>query len=159
MTHYSTRSLTRLHTCHGELQKLLLEVDKHWPNTILEGKRTIEQQRENVAKKVSKTMDSRHLDDPSNAVDAAPDPLSWPKMHEQLAELLGHLSAQGRREMKEHILDYAKQLARWYYFAGFVLGTAQQMGIDIRWGGDWDGDRDIHENTFDDLPHYERRLA
>lgn len=156
MTHYSRRSLTRLRTCHPDLEKLFLEVDKHWANTILEGKRTVEQQRANVAKGVSKTMDSRHLDDPSNAVDAAPDPLSWPKMHEHLAELLSHLSAQERRQMTKHILEYAKQMARWYYFAGFVLGAAKQMGIDIRWGGDWDSDRDIHENRFDDLPHFER---
>ena len=58
--------------------------------------------------------------------------------------------------MAKHILEYAKQMARWYYFGGFVLGTAAQMGIDIRWGGDWDGDRDIHEQNFDDLVHYER---
>ena len=81
MTHYSSKSLTRLQTCHSDLETLMLEVDKHWANTILEGKRTIEQQRENVAKGVSKTMNSLHLDDPSNAVDAAPDPLNWPKMH------------------------------------------------------------------------------
>ena len=156
MTHYSSKSLTRLQTCHSDLETLMLEVDKHWANTILEGKRTIEQQRENVAKGVSKTMNSLHLDDPSNAVDAAPDPLNWPKMHTELAELLGHLSAQDRRQMAKHILEYAKQMARWYYFGGFVLGTAAQMGIDIRWGGDWDGDRDIHEQNFDDLVHYER---
>lgn len=156
MTRYSHRSLTRLRTCHPDIERLMLEVDKHWANTILEGKRTIEQQRENVAKGVSKTMDSRHLDDPSNAVDAAPDPLSWPKMHDELAELLGHLSAQERRQMAKHILEYAKQMARWYYFGGFVLGTAAQMGIGIRWGGDWDGDRDVHEQNFDDLVHYER---
>lgn len=158
MTHYSNRSLTRLKTCHDDLERLMLEVDKHFPNTVLEGKRTIDQQRANIAKGVSKTMDSRHLDDPSNAVDAAPDPLSWPKMDEALAELLGHLSAQERREMAKHITAYAKQLARWYYFGGFVLGTAQQMGIKIRWGGDWDGDRDVHDQSFDDLPHFERHV-
>ncbi len=156
MTHYSHRSLTRLRTCHDELEQLMLEVDKHFPNTVLEGKRTIEQQRKNVATGVSKTMDSRHLDDPSNAVDAAPDPLSWPKMHADLAELLERMSAQQRREMAKHILGYAKQLAHWYYFGGFVLGTAAQMGINIRWGGDWDGDRQVHDQSFDDLPHFER---
>lgn len=40
-------------------------------------------------------------------------------------------------------------------FAGFVLATAKQMGISIRWGGDWDKDTQVLDNTFDDLVHFE----
>jgi peptidoglycan L-alanyl-D-glutamate endopeptidase CwlK len=25
----------------------------------------------------------------------------------------------------------------------------------IRWGGDWDGDQDFRDQTFDDLAHFE----
>ena len=35
------------------------------------------------------------------------------------------------------------------------MGIASQMGIDIIWGGDWDGDTDLKDNAFDDLVHFE----
>jgi peptidoglycan L-alanyl-D-glutamate endopeptidase CwlK len=41
------------------------------------------------------------------------------------------------------------------YFAGFVKGVASQMGIPIRWGGDWNSDNNLKDNKFDDLPHFE----
>jgi peptidoglycan L-alanyl-D-glutamate endopeptidase CwlK len=36
--------------------------------------------------------------------------------------------------------------------------VASEEGVNVRWGGDWDGDRDIDDQTFDDLPHFEFRL-
>ena len=42
-----------------------------------------------------------------------------------------------------------------YYFSGYVMRTADELGIKIRWGGDWDMDRDISDNTFNDLVHFE----
>lgn len=35
------------------------------------------------------------------------------------------------------------------------MGVATMMGVKIRWGGDWDLDTDLKDNTFDDLPHFE----
>ena len=35
------------------------------------------------------------------------------------------------------------------------MGVASQMGIKIRWGGDWDRDTDLSDNRFNDLPHFE----
>jgi len=29
------------------------------------------------------------------------------------------------------------------------------MGVDLRWGGDWDGDTEVRDNGFDDLVHFE----
>lgn len=46
---------------------------------------------------------------------------------------------------------------RFSYFAGFVVGIAASKGIALRWGGDWDNDRLLDDNTFDDLPHFELR--
>ena len=48
-----------------------------------------------------------------------------------------------------------KDTQRFYAFGGFVLGVASQMGIKIRWGGDWNGNRDLKDQTFFDLPHFE----
>ena len=36
-----------------------------------------------------------------------------------------------------------------------MVATALGMGIKLRWGGDWDGDWQTRDNTFDDLPHFE----
>ena len=48
-----------------------------------------------------------------------------------------------------------------HYLGGFVLGIANQMGVKIRWGGDWNassqfkGQRTTKDNNFDDLVHFE----
>jgi|TARA_R110000824_G_scaffold370622_2_gene560250 peptidoglycan LD-endopeptidase CwlK len=48
-----------------------------------------------------------------------------------------------------------------HMLGGFVLGIACQMGINIRWGGDWSssslykGQRTTKDNGFDDLVHFE----
>ena len=50
-----------------------------------------------------------------------------------------------------------------HYLGGFVLGIAASMGINIRWGGDWNGSsldeeaRTTKDNKFDDLVHFEIR--
>ena len=42
---------------------------------------------------------------------------------------------------------------------GFIAGHAQRIGkeegVTIRWGGDWDQDGDLTDQTFDDLFHIE----
>ena len=40
-------------------------------------------------------------------------------------------------------------------FAGYVLATAKALGVELRWGGDWDGDTEVRDNQFDDLVHFE----
>ena len=48
-----------------------------------------------------------------------------------------------------------------HYLGGFVLGIATQMGLNIRWGGDWSdsslsqNQRTTKDNSFDDLVHFE----
>jgi len=43
------------------------------------------------------------------------------------------------------------------YLAGYMMMAAESMGIRIKWGGDWDGDRDLHDiNKPFDLGHFER---
>ena len=46
---------------------------------------------------------------------------------------------------------------RFHYMGGMVRGIGQQLGIKIRWGGDWDSDGEIKDNNFDDLVHIELR--
>jgi len=50
---------------------------------------------------------------------------------------------------------------RFYHFGGYVLGVASELfkrgeiTHRLRWGGDWDGDTDVSDQQFNDLPHFE----
>ena len=82
-------------------------------------------------------------------------------------ERQNELVAQGKSKTKfgKHVAGKAVDIApypidwndreRFTYFAGYVIGIAYQMGLKIRWGGDWDMDTQVKDNNFDDLPHFE----
>ena len=57
-------------------------------------------------------------------------------------------------DMVPYPLDWG-DTCRFYYFAGIVKGVAHEMGIPIRWGGDWDSDNDLRDQKFNDLVHFE----
>ena len=44
---------------------------------------------------------------------------------------------------------------KWYVLAGVVHVAAKDLGVEIRWGGDWDSDFDMTDQQFNDLAHYE----
>lgn len=123
-------SLDRLATCHPDLRSLFIEVNETFPCLIIEGHRDKETQDRAFFAGKSKLRfpKGKHNSLPSLAVDAAPLPLEW---------------------------DGKKSREKFYLFAGYVLGVAAQRGLSIRWGGDWDKDWDIKENSFDDLVHFE----
>lgn len=138
MPDFGVSSLANLAQANPDLQRLFREVVKAWDCTILPGtRRTVEQEAELVAEHKSTTMHSMHLPGPdglSRAVDVAPFPQRWD--------------------------DGAKaELTQWeadqVYFAGFVLGVASQLGISIRYGGDWNGDHAQVATGFRDLDHFE----
>lgn len=141
MARFSQQSWRKLQTCNRELRLLFANIVQTFDCKVLEGMRTADQQRENVRRGVSKTLESKHLREFSanpeegvDAVDVAPWPLKWPDRSSD---------------------EYVKQLALFYYFGGYVLGYARGMKYDVRWGGDWDGDREILDQNFDDLVHFE----
>ena len=41
------------------------------------------------------------------------------------------------------------------YWPQLVTYVALEMGIPLRWGGDWDNDTQLSNNKFDDLVHFE----
>ena len=126
---FGARSKKNLATAHSDLQALFLEVIKHYDCAVIEGWRSQERQDElfHAGKSKLKFPHSMHNELPSLAVDVIPWPVDWN--------------------------DYK----RFYYFGGLVKGIASQMGLDIRWGGDWDSDNDFKDQTFHDLPHFELR--
>lgn len=146
MPKFGATSRSNLAECHPDLQKLFNKVIEGWDCSIIDGKRTIEEQRKNVAKGVSQTMDSKHLpqgDGTSHAADVMPYPFDWDKIEK------------GLQAIKK--ADGGMEIAEVYAFQGFVKGVAFMMGIDLRQGYDWDGDEQFEDQTFNDLPHNELR--
>lgn len=127
MAQFGERSRRELATLHPELQRLLYEVIRHIDFTVTEGHRDKAAQDAAFERGASKVQwpNSKHNATPSLAADIYPYPINF------------------------------KQKERFYYLAGIVKGIASQMGITIRWGGDWDGDADLYDQTFYDLPHFE----
>lgn len=127
MASFGAASKAQLATCHGDLIRLFATVILYWDCQVLEGKRSEAQHQLNLAAGTSKTKHSKHVTGAglSLAVDVAPYPVKW------------------------------NDLPRFYAFGGFVVGTAIQMGIPLRWGGDWDSDRDFTDQVFNDLVHFE----
>jgi len=82
---------------------------------------------------------------------------------ERQAELLekGATKVKYSRHMDGKAVDLAPYPIDWndrehfHYMGGMLRGIAHKMGIKIRWGGDWDGDGEIKDNSFDDLVHVE----
>lgn len=127
MSEFSERSQKELSTCHEDLIELFSEVVKYFDCTVLTGHRNEADQRKAVALGNSKAPwpTSKHNSKPSRAVDAAPYPIDWDD-----------------RE-------------RFILFAGFVLGTATHLGVQLRWGGDFNGNRRTKDERLSDLVHFE----
>lgn len=127
MPSFSQSSYQRLKSCHPDLQKLFMRVVENYDCTIIEGYRNEEDQ--NAAFKAGKSKlqypHGKHNQNPSLAVDVAPYPIDW------------------------------SDLPRFYHFGGYVLAKAEELGITIRWGGDWDQDLSFSDQLFDDLVHFE----
>ena len=127
MPRFGKKSKERLATCEKDLQMVFNEVIKYVDCSVLEGHRG--KDRQNSLYEDGKTKvrypNGRHNASPSRAVDVTPYPVDWADRERQTL------------------------------FAGFVLGVANQMGIKLRWGGDWDQDFEVKDNRFDDFPHFE----
>ena len=129
MPKFGRSSRKQLSTCDEDLQALFEEVVRYFDCSVLEGHRGEEKQNKAFKEGKSKLPfpKGHHNSLPSTAVDVVPYPIDW------------------------------KDRERMSYFAGFVKGVASQMGIPIRWGGDWNSDNNLKDNKFDDLPHFELR--
>lgn len=127
MPFFSQQSRRKLATCHPDLQRLFAEVIKWYDCTVICGHRGEQEQNAAFESGHSKVKwpDGKHNKLPSLAVDVVPYPINWGNTR------------------------------RMYYFGGYVCATARQMGLPLRWGGDWDNDTMINDQTFNDLVHFE----
>src|SRR5688572_12424068 len=103
MPRFSDSSFSKLSTCHPDLQTLFFEVIKHFDCIVLEGHRgeVAQEKAFNEGKSQKKWPDGNHNKMPSMAADVAPyDPpttVNW------------------------------KDIKRFYYFGGYVLGIAEML--------------------------------
>lgn len=127
MPSFSATSLEKLSTCDERLQRVFKEVIKYFDCTVICGFRGKEEQDEafRTGRSQKPWPTGEHNKKPSKAVDVIPFPNNW----------------NDTNQMR--------------YFAGFVVGIAATMGIKIRWGGDWNCNRDLKDQNFNDLPHFE----
>lgn len=116
MYKFSIKSLSKLNhpKVHPSIKKLMITAIKTSPIdfTVIETVRTIEQQKINVAKGVSKTMKSRHIPSTNKsglceAVDIAPYPIDW------------------------------KNIKRFILLSDHIKTIAKRLNIPIQYGGDW----------------------
>lgn len=122
-----------------------------WNSTVTDGVRTIAEQKKNILKGASQTMDSKHLprdaegnldeDGEAEAIDMIPYPTDW------------KLVQRGMDAVKA--ADPSMQVCRHYMYVGFVLGCAHALGINVRPGADWNSNGEVGDHTFIDLPHFE----
>ena len=127
MPAFGKASQEKLATCDPRLQKGFNGVVKYFDCTVIEGHRGEAAQNKAFAEGKSKLKypQSKHNKTPSLAADVLPYPIDW------------------------------NDTNRMRYFAGFVVGIAATMGIKIRWGGDWNQNTELKDNSFNDLPHFE----
>ena len=127
MYKFSKQSELKLQKLHKDLQKICTNLIKIYDFTILETYRNKESQDKAFRDGKSKLQfpNSKHNKLPSLAVDIAPYPIDW-----------------NDRES-------------FIYMAGLFLGIASQLNIKVRWGGDWNQNNKISDETFLDLPHFE----
>lgn len=128
MNHYSEASLKNREGVDKRLLGLFEVVLPIADHKILEGLRTVKQQRAYYLSGNSKTMESKHL--VGRAIHVLPYPFS---------------------ESDWHNRDY------WMWFAGVVYASAPPATLEVlRWGGRWDRDWTWRTpNGWDDLLHWE----
>ncbi len=127
---FGRRSAAALSTCDPRLRRLFRAVIREVDCSVLCGHRTQEDQDAAVEAGNSRAPwpTSKHNAAPSLAADVVPYPIDW------------------------------QDTERMRLFGEFVRGVALGLDIPIRWGGDWDGDHDLADQRFDDLPHFELRI-
>jgi len=133
MYSFGKHSISELSTCHPSLVKLFEEVVKLYDCSVIQGRRDKDTQNKYFIEGKSKLQwpNSKHNvlnpNDLSKAVDVTP--------------------------CVNGVISWNSNQC--YHFAGYVKRVAESMNISIRWGGDWDQDNDLNDQTFDDLVHFE----
>jgi len=158
MPNFGERSSGKLITCHPLIREVSYLAIRYYDFTVIHGWRGEELQNELVAQGASKTP--------------------WPTSkhnHQSDQRDVDEGYATGVGLPLSLALDFAPWYinvphVRWrnsdefYHMSGLIVGMSEDYlndrGFCFRYGGDWDGDQDLHDQTFLDLGHLElRRLT
>ena len=127
MPEFGRRSELSLATVNPSLRAVLRVAIQYFDFSVLEGHRGEAQQ--NAAYDAGQSQkqwpDGMHNSLPSLAVDIAPYPIDW------------------------------SDTEAFIYVAGAIVGIGASMGVTIRSGADWDGDRQMADEEFRDYGHLE----
>ena len=128
MYYFGKRSKENLLECDSRLQQIAHIVIREYGFSVVCGHRGEQDQNNAYEQGFSnkKFPNGKHNSKPSKAFDIIPDDGGWGADIEQFILL-----------------------------AGIVKGVAAALGHKIRWGGDWDSDNDMNDQTFFDLAHFE----
>lgn len=124
------RSITNLRGVWPELVAVVRRAIELSPVdfTVIEGVRTEERQRQLVRNGASQTLNSRHLT--GHAVDCAP-------------LVNGAIPWNDKTQFKA--------------VSDAMFAAAKELGVKIRWGGDWNENGRSDDERFYDGPHFELR--
>lgn len=127
MSVFSAQSEAALATCHPDLQRVARAAIKVIDFAVTEGHRPKHKQDHAYLIGASKLKWplSEHNLMPSRAFDFVPHPVDW------------------------------DDRVRFAYVAGVIIGVGAQLGVSLRWGGDWDKDGQVKDESFSDMPHIE----
>lgn len=122
-----SRDIAKLQGVHEDLVRVVVQARDNYSFIIVEGLRTIERQRELLARGATQTLHSRHLT--GHAVDICP----WTDFN------------------SDHVVQPDeinwKAVGSFREMAAVVKDAAAALGIPIEWGGDW--------KSFYDGPHFQ----
>jgi len=137
MPQFGGSSKKNLYECDEQLIDLFEEVVRHYDCSIIEGIRSKEEQDKlfHAGKSKVQWPNGKHNITFEGGTSRAVDVIPYPAMLDGIS--------------------IWNDLNRFYHFVGFVKGVAAHMGIEIRCGADWDGDHNLRDQSFNDLPHIE----
>lgn len=118
---------------HDDLVGVILEAKRRLPDVpfdVIEGRRTIERQKQLVARGASKTMNSRHIT--GHAADLWPIDPATGKNRPSDAQY-PHDKAKARAASNQLWADLR-------IIASMMKTVAKERGLPVEWGGDWGWD-------------------
>lgn len=136
MLAFGTASTNRLATVVPELQLLATNVLAYEiiDFAVTDGRRSKERQNQYFAEGRSK--------------------VKWPKSRHNVMHPDDLAKALDMTPFVNGVLSYEK--THCCVLAGIVLSEAKRLGLNLRWGGNWDRDLEpVTDQTFQDLVHYE----
>ena len=127
MSKFGDVSRSRLLTCDERLHRIANAAIQIVDFSILVGHRSDKEQQDLYEKGLSqkKAGQSKHNVYPSKAFDFGPYPYD------------------------------ATNIPQYTYIAGIIMAIGAQLGIKLRYGGDWNMNGDLRDNKFNDMGHIE----